>query len=89
MIYLVNSDAVFIFGYVDVNEIQFCPFLEGIVKDSIKLFYRYFKANHILCCHEDIICFNCRRRFICFVNPLEYRVLRLTSDNIDCYEDIF
>ena len=38
----------------------------GIIKDYIKLFGWYFKANLILCFHEGFVCFYCNNGFIFF-----------------------
>ena len=32
MIFRVNSDATFTLDYADIEELYFCPFLEGILK---------------------------------------------------------
>ena len=42
------------------------PLLGVMVKESIELFGKSFKESYILCCHEDIMCFNNRKMFICF-----------------------
>ena len=33
---LVNTDSIFPLDYVNIEELWFWPFLEGIVKDSVK-----------------------------------------------------
>ena len=76
MICLVNTDTMFNLDDVDIWDIKFCLFLEGIIKQSIKLFDQSFKENLILCCHEYIICFNCKKIFICLVNPCEDSAVR-------------
>ena len=50
---------------VDVEEIYFFPFLEGIFKQSIILFEQSFKSNPIMCCHEYFICLNGKKICIC------------------------
>ena len=89
MLYLVNTDVILTLDDVDIEELQFCPFLDGVDKQSIKLFDQYFKENPIMCCHKGIICFNFKKGFVFLVNLHEYSLVRQTSENIDCDEDIF
>ena len=58
MIYSVNTDYIFTLNNVNVEELSFWSFLEGIVKDSVNLVRSFFKTNYIMCCQEDFIYFN-------------------------------
>ena len=58
VIYLVNNNAIFTLNNANVKDFLFLAFLEGIVKESVKLLCYYFKADDVLCFHEDVICFN-------------------------------
>ena len=89
MICMIYADAMVTLDNKFTDELYFLPFLEGITNDSTKLFGQSFKANHILCFHEDIICFNYKNIFICFISPGEEISVRRASDNIYCDEDRF
>ena len=67
IICLVNNDAMFTLDDVNIEEFSFYPLLEGIFKDSIKLFDQSCKENTVLCCHEYIICLKYKKMFTCFV----------------------
>ena len=49
-----------------LRSFSFFPLLGVINKENIKLFGKSFKEKSIICCHEDIMCFNYRKMFICF-----------------------
>ena len=84
MIFLINTDYMFTLDDVNIEKFYFRFLLEGVIKENIKLFHQSFKANTILCCYEDIICFNSKKGFIVNVNPREYSVVRGTFDLIYC-----
>ena len=39
------------------------------MKDSVNLMYSSFKANPILCFHDDVISFNRKELFVIHVDP--------------------
>ena len=53
MICLVNYYVMFTLDYIDIAEIQLYLFVEGIFRQSNKLFGHNFKENPILFFHED------------------------------------
>ena len=58
MVCLINDTTMWTLDDSDIEELYFWTFLEGIIKDCIKLFGQYFRANAVLCCQDYIICFN-------------------------------
>ena len=78
MVFIINYDAIFTLYNSDIGEIELVTFLEYVVKESIYLLIRYFKAYYVLFGLEDIICLYFKSLFICFISSSEDRMVRVT-----------
>ena len=83
MIFLINTDDMFTLYDSDIEKLYLPPPSWKLLPNRVSNYDQSFKANPILCCHEDTICFNCMKIFICFVNLGEDRVVRRTFDHLE------
>ena len=81
---LINTDVIFISVDVNIDYLYWWVLLEFLIKEGIKFLNWSLKVNHIMCCCDDIICFNSKKTIWIIVKSWEYRVARRNSDHLDC-----